>query len=372
MSAGPAAPSPGQKGPLAELLARRIAANGPITLAEYMADALGHPEHGYYRSRDPLGAAGDFTTAPEISQMFGEMIGLWAAIAWQQMGSPDPVRLVELGPGRGTLMADFLRAAKGAAGFLPAIDLHLVETSRPLRERQRRALLPSGIEARWHEDIGSVPDGPMLLVANEFFDALPIRQLQRLPDGWHERLVDRSEGQAEFRVVVSPGRSTGSALLHPRVRDTAPIGAIAEICPAGLGIMDAIGRRLASQSGAALIIDYGAAQSAPGDSFQAVKAHRFHDPLADPGAADLTAHVDFEALSTAARQAGAVPHGPIPQGAFLTGLGIEARAEMLRKAGASDVDTSLRRLLDAAEMGNLFKVLALTAPAAPTPAGFEA
>ncbi|EKE74817.1 class I SAM-dependent methyltransferase [Oceanibaculum indicum] len=348
--------------PVAALLARRIAANGPITVADYMAEALGHPVHGYYRSRDPLGAAGDFTTAPEISQMFGELIGLWAAVVWQQMGSPDPVRLVELGPGRGMLMADFLRAARLVPGFRESIRLHLVETSRPLRDRQKQALAASGVAVEWHDDIASVPDGPMILIANEFFDALPIRQLQRLPGGWHERLVDLDEAGTGFRFVVSPGRSTGAALLDPGVRETAPVGAIAEICPAGLAISATIGARLKAEGGAALLIDYGTARSAPGDSFQALKAHRFHDPLADPGTADLTAHVDFQALARAAVEAGAVAHGPVEQGTFLTALGIEARAETLRQSGAADVDAALRRLIDAREMGSLFKILALTGP----------
>ena len=348
--------------PLADLLARRIAANGPITVADYMAEALGHPVHGYYRSRDPLGAKGDFTTAPEISQMFGELIGLWAAVIWQQMGSPDPVRLVELGPGRGTLMADFLRAARRMPGFRESIRLHLVETSQPLRDRQKQALEASGVSVAWHDDVASVPDGPMILVANEFFDALPIRQLQRLPDGWHERLVDLDEAGTGFRFVVSPGRSSGAALLDPGVRDNAPAGAIAEICPAGFAIAAAIGARLKQQGGAALLIDYGTARSAPGDSFQALKAHKFHDPLADPGAADLTAHVDFQALARAAVEAGAMAHGPVGQGAFLTALGIVARAETLRQSGARDVDTALRRLIDDQEMGSLFKLLALTGP----------
>ncbi|KZD11469.1 class I SAM-dependent methyltransferase [Oceanibaculum pacificum] len=355
---------------LTGILARRIAAAGPITVADYMAEALGHPQHGYYRSRDPLGAAGDFTTAPEISQMFGELIGLWAAIAWQQMGSPGAVRLIELGPGRGTLMADFLRAARLVPGFSEAIRLHLVETSRPLRARQAEALKASGVTPHWHDTLDETPDGPMLLVANEFFDALPIRQLQRLEGGWHERLVDGDA--AGFRFVVSPGPSTAAALLHPRVRETAPVGSIAELCPAGIGIAAAIGRRLAERGGAALIVDYGTPLSAPGDSFQALQAHRFHDPLAEPGSADLTAHVDFEALAIAARQAGATGHGPVTQASFLRALGIEARADRLRKAGVGDIDASLRRLLDADEMGNLFKVLALTSLGLPVPAGFEA
>lgn len=351
---------------LADLLARRIAANGPITVADYMAEALGHPVHGYYRSRDPLGAAGDFTTAPEISQMFGEMIGLWAAVIWQRMGSPDPLRLVELGPGRGTLMADFLRAARMVPGFRESVRLHLVETSRPLRDRQKQALEAFGVPVEWHDDLAAVPDGPMILVANEFFDALPIRQLQRLPDGWHERLVDLDRNPGGdgpgFRFVVSPGRSAGAALLDPGVREGAAVGAIAEICPAGFAISAAIGARLKAEGGAALLIDYGTARSATGDSFQSLKVHRFHDPLTAPGEADLTAHVDFQALARAATQAGALAHGPVGQGGFLTALGIEARAETLRKAGASDVDAALHRLIDAEEMGNLFKLLALTGP----------
>lgn len=356
----------GGPGVLAERLARRIGAQGPLPLADFMAEA----NAAYYARGQAIGAAGDFITAPEISQVFGELIGLWAAVAWRRMGGPEPVRLVELGPGRGTLMADLLRATAAVPGFRAAIDLHLVETSPALRARQAEAL--AGAAATWHDTLAEVPDGPLLLVANEFFDALPIRQFQRTPDGWRERLVGL--GEAGFRFVL--GEAVGTPPLPAAVAKGAPPGAIAETCPAALEIAAAIGARIRTQGGAALIVDYGSVRSAPGDSFQAVRRHAYHAPLGEPGAADLTAHVDFEALANAAAAGGARPDGPETQGLWLRRLGIGARADALianadarqRQAIASGV----RRLIDAAEMGTLFKVLGLAHPALPTLPGFEA
>jgi NADH dehydrogenase [ubiquinone] 1 alpha subcomplex assembly factor 7 len=355
---------------LAEHLARRIRSTGPITIADWMAEALGHPEHGYYRTRDPLGVAGDFITAPEISQMFGELIGLWLVECWRLMGEPRPVRLAELGPGRGTLMADALRAARLRPEFLAALDLHLVETSPALRRRQAESLRPSGAAPRWHDGFATVPEGPLLLVANEFFDALPVHQFQRTAQGWRERVV--AFGEEGFRLGLAP---PGPALaLLPEASRAAPEGGIAEVSPAALGLADVIARRLVADGGAALVIDYGPAESAPGDSLQAVRGHRPHDPLRDPGAADLTAHVDFAALARAATGAGARVHGPLPQGVWLERLGLRQRAARLR-AGASpaqakEIDAAERRLLDPGEMGTLFKAMALAAPSLATPPGF--
>lgn len=289
-----------------------IATKGPLTVSEYMGLALGHPTLGYYRRQDPLGAAGDFITAPEISQMFGELIGLWAAVSWQQMGMPDPVRLVELGPGRGTLMADALRAAGQLPPFKAACRLHLVETSPALREVQASALANHGLTAdiAWHDSIDQVPEGPAIVIANEFFDALPVRQFMRTADGWRERLIDVDPDREDgFRFVLGPPSPVASALIPQAVRNAAE-GAIAEVCPAGLSIAAILGQRLTAQGGVALIVDYGHAFSAAGDTLQAVARHSYVDPLVAPGVADLTAHVDFQALARAATEQGAQTFGP--------------------------------------------------------------
>lgn len=361
-------------GTLHDLLVRRIALTGPISIASFMGEALGHPQHGYYITRDPLGAAGDFTTAPEISQMFGEMVGIWLADCWLNQGCPDPVHLVELGPGRGTLMADALRATARVPGFHAAIRLHLVETSPTLRQRQAAAL--AAYSPSWHDSLTDVPDGPTLLVANEFFDALPIRQFIRTPAGWAERKVGLNPaGQLAFTFDPSPG----GALLSPLHRGPSiPPGAIAETCPVGITIAAEIGRRLSAHAGAALIIDYGYDGPAVGDTLQALRAHRHVPVLDDPGSADLTAHVDFTALGQAARQAGAGVHpgvgASIEQGGLLRALGIEARAAALTAratpAQQADIQSALTRLTSASSMGRLFRAIALTHPAAPTPAGF--
>ena len=336
-----------------------------MTVAQFMAEALGHPTHGYYQRRDPLGRAGDFITAPEISQMFGELIGLWCVELWHAIGRPDPCHLVELGPGRGTLMADALRAARVRPAFVAAIRVHLVETSPYLRERQAGAL--QAHRPQWHASLAEVPEGPLLLVANEFFDALPVNQFELTAEGWRERVV-ASHGDGLVFGWAPPGPSFG--LLTPRQR----LGPWAEVCPAALQLAGEIGGRLARGSGAALIIDYGTSRSLPGESLQALRRHQPVDPLAEPGEADLSAHVDFAALSQAAAEAGAKTYGPLPQGEFLMRLGLAARAESLIARAtpeqARDIETARRRLLDAREMGNLFKALTLTAPGLPTPPGF--
>jgi len=358
---------------LLDHLRRRVASEGPLSVQDVMADALTHPRFGYYATRDPFGADGDFVTAPEVSQMFGELIGLWAAVVWQQIGAPAPVRLVELGPGRGTLMADALRAARPVPGFLEAADLHLVEASPALRQAQARTL--SGHAPAWHDDIASVPDGPAIVIANEFFDALPIAQLVRAESGWRERRLAFDPASGAPVWTLTPGASPLAALLDPAVQATARPGDVAEVSPVSLSVADALARRIAGVGGAALVIDYGHAASAAGDSLQAVKAHAYADVLATLGEADLTAHVDFAALARAVEQAGASAHGPVTQAAFLTTLGVAQRAESLC-AGASavqarDVRAAMARLIGAGEMGTLFKVAAWTARGAPVPPGFE-
>lgn len=347
--------------PLADRLARQIAAGGPISVAHYMGEANQH----YYATRDPLGADGDFTTAPEISQMFGELVGLALADVWMRSGRRPDATYAELGPGRGTLAADALRAMERAA-LAPRV--HLVETSPTLRERQR-ALLPHVVH---HDTIDSLPDtGPLLVVANEFFDALPVRQCIRVGDEWRERVVIRREAEGRFMAV--PGYRRIESGLPPIAAD-APDGAILESPIMGAGIAYALAHRIARQGGAAIIIDYGYAGPALGDTLQAVKAHGFADPFADPGEVDLTTHVDFTMLGNMARQAGLRVFGPVGQGDYLRRLGIDARADQLAgtsPARAAEVEAARARLTEDDAMGTLFKAMAWTHPDWADPAGFE-
>jgi NADH dehydrogenase [ubiquinone] 1 alpha subcomplex assembly factor 7 len=389
---------------LRQELAELIASEGPISLARYMALALSHPRHGYYRSRQPFGARGDFITAPDISQMFGELTGLWAADCWANMGRPERVAFIELGPGRGTLMADALRAAAVMPGFLDASSIHLVEMSKPLRVLQGEALARVGhvgdasacagarkdedhraaprtksenrhdvrakVPIAWHERFAEIPEGPLILIANEFFDALPIRQYMRGSEGWRERLIGLDDqGALAFGL---------SANIEPALRLAAPEGAVLEVCPDALALMRDIAVRLVAHGGTALLIDYGHARQGFGDTLQAMRRHKFVDPLAAPGEADLTAHVDFAALGQAARKAGAGVHGPVKQGDLLRALGIEARARRLKERAsvpqAAAIDAALTRLTGeaAGEMGALFKAMAISNPPMPSLAGFGA
>ncbi len=323
-----------------------------------MAAAMAH----YYQSGDPFGAEGDFVTAPEVSQMFGELIGLWCVDTWRAMGAPPRFILVELGPGRGTLMRDALRAARLAPDFLGAAELHLVETSPVLRARQADMLADH--RPSWHALVEDVPDGPMLLVANEFFDALPVRQFVLSDKGWEERRVAIRDDC--FAFVVGP--PVFDMPWPPSV-----LGAIREISPEALAYATWLGRRLGQQGGAALLIDYGYRDSACGDTLQALKAHHRRDVLHEPGEADITAHVDFAALAQAASGAGARVYGPVEQGFFLRALGIEKRATRLMEASpahAAMVAAGLRRLTDPDAMGSLFKAMAIADPALRSLAGF--
>jgi NADH dehydrogenase [ubiquinone] 1 alpha subcomplex assembly factor 7 len=358
--------------PLADLLRRLIRAQGPLGVGRYMTLALAHPEHGYYTSRDPLGAAGDFVTAPEISQLFGELLGLALAQHWLEAGRPEPAVLVELGPGRGTLLADALRATRGVPGFAAALELHLVEASPVLRARQDERL---GAHApRWHASLGTVPEtGPLLLLANEFFDVLPLRQFVRRAGRWHERLValDPAGGLA-FALASLP------TPLPLAEGEGAPEGAVLEVAPAREALAQEIGRRVKGGGGLALVVDYGEAGGGGGgfaDTFQAVRDHRPADPLQAPGEADLTAHVDFAALARAARIGGAAAYGPVEQAAFLARLGLDLRLERLLRsatpAQAAILKAGAERITAPEEMGRLFKALALTSPGAPVPPGFE-
>jgi SAM-dependent MidA family methyltransferase len=315
----------------------------------------------YYAARDPLGAAGDFITAPEISQMFGELVGAWIADLWQRAGRP-PVHYVEFGPGRGTLAADALRAMR-AAGLMPPV--HFVETSPVMRAAQARRV-PA---ATWHDDLATLPtDAPLLVVANEFLDALPVRQLVKTYNGWRERMV----GHGPEGFMPMPGTIPCDEEV-PRQFHAAPIGSILESSPASRALVHDLATRLVRQGGAAILIDYGYADAAPGDTLQAVHAHAYADPFAAPGASDLTAHVDFSALGEAARAAGLRLHGPAPQGEWLGMLGLAQRAATLARAAPDRTDeiaTAHARLTGDEEMGQLFKAMALVSPNWPEPAGF--
>jgi SAM-dependent MidA family methyltransferase len=350
---------------LADVLARRIAATGPISIADYMTDCLLHPDHGYYTTRDPFGTSGDFITAPEISQMFGELIGLCLAQTWLDQGAPSRITLAELGPGRGTLMADLLRATKAVPGFHQSAHIHLVEASPALRNIQKNRL--SGVEATWHDTTADLPDAPLFLVANEFFDALPIRQFVRDTKGWRERQVGLQDGRLCFGLSAA----TPLRMLAHRLEDTQP-GDLVEHCAQAAPIIAELSRRIAANGGAALIIDYGDWRSL-GDTLQAVAQHKTTDPLDAPGMADLTAHVDFEGLAKAATE---VSYSRLTtQGVFLERLGITQRAQALAsKLGGSARVTHIaahRRLTHPEEMGSLFKVLGLSPKDARPPPGLE-
>jgi SAM-dependent MidA family methyltransferase len=351
--------------PLEIEIRRRIKAVGPMPVAQFMTLCLIHPQYGYYVTRDPLGTQGDFTTAPEISQMFGELVGLWSAAVWKQMGSPEDVRLIELGPGRGTMMLDALRALQTVPDFRRALVVHFVEISPALEERQRQAM--GGIDApvNWHKSIDDVPPGRSIILANEFFDALPVHQAVMCVDGWHERVVRIADDDSfQFGHARDP-MPLFDQMLPPQLRD-APIGTIFEWRTDQIALE--IGRRVVHGEGAALVIDYGHARSAAGDTLQAVGSHQFANPLHAPGQIDLTAHVDFEALAHAGENIGARILGPIGQGEFLQRLGIETRAGALKKGSPlgknTEIDAAVARLTSSSGsgMGALFKVIAFAHP----------
>jgi NADH dehydrogenase [ubiquinone] 1 alpha subcomplex assembly factor 7 len=341
---------------LHNIIAERIRSQGPVTLAEYMGLAL----DAYYGSKNPFGVTGDFITAPEISQMFGEMIGAWLADLWLQMGSPPEVRLVELGPGRGTLAADIMRTISAWPNFKAAMTLHLVETSQRLRDIQASAL--KNHRALWHDSFSSIPEGICFVIANEFFDALPIQQFEKIKGKWRERRVGYDSQKNSFHFVSADPDMDITGLM-PEKFLSAPEGSIFEISPLSLQILEEISNRISVRGGAALIIDYGHTEPGFGDTLQAVAQHQYSDPLQNPGEKDITAHVDFGTFKTVAEQT-AVVAGPVTQGQFLTALGIESRARKLcekadEKKGL-DIMADLNRLVDPREMGRLFKVMALT------------
>ena len=354
-------------------LAALIRAHGPIGVDDYLADALGHPQEGYYMTQEPIGAAGDFITAPEVSQMFGEMICAWLAQSWREMGEPSILQLVEMGPGRGALMADILRASAVAPGFARALRVTLIETSGRLRYRQQRALRKFDADIRWTANLSEAAPGPLLLVANEFLDCLPIRQFVKRNARWHERRVGLKAGGAETELAfITDATPTDVSTFLPRPLAQAQDGAIFEHRPAMGALIAEIGGRLNEFKGRALFIDYGHGKSAVGDTLQAVRGHAYWPPLASPGRADITSHVDFEAAARAGLAADLAVAGPVAQGDFLRRCGIETRAAALKRAAApGEIEAALRRLAHPDQMGALFKCLCLSHKDLPPPAAFS-
>ncbi|GEO81464.1 class I SAM-dependent methyltransferase [Pararhodospirillum oryzae] len=359
--------------PLMDALRARLQVEGTLDVETWMGLCL----EAYYGQGTAIGAQGDFITAPEVSQMVGELLGLWAAVTWMGMGQPPCVHLVEAGPGRGTLMADALRALAPVPAFRAALRVHLIETSPGLRALQQTALASCGVPVSWHDRLDDVPAGPLIVLANEFLDALPVRQYRRAADGtgWHERRVAPGPAGSPTPLVFVDGPVLAEAppLLQPAHRAARP-GAVVEVCPQAHAFVDQVARRLAADTGAALFLDYGPAASGPGDTVQAMAGHAFVPVLDQPGRVDLTAHVDFQALATTARAAGARVDGVVAQGVFLCQLGLRERASALM-AGATarqarDLATAVQRLVDPAAMGTHFKVMGLAALSLPRLAGF--
>lgn len=347
--------------PLTPILREKIAASGPISIADYMSLALGHPEHGYYIKRDPLGARGDFITAPEISQIFGEMLGLWCAQLWAQMGA-GPISIVELGPGRGTLMSDLLRATKSAAGFHESITIHMVETSPVLAHAQYMKLRDEHPRIEWLDSVEELPKTKTLLIANEFFDALPIKQYVMTDEGMREKRVtwDATHGVFDF-ILADPG------LMLAKSGNAIPPGTVMEHSPASRSVMRQLAHHIKTHGGAGLIIDYGYLGEAHHDTLQALKAHLFHPVLADPGEADITAHVDFQSLMDIARDAGNYVAPLVNQGEFLIRMGAQLRLEILLRNATGpqrqNLISGLERLISPQAMGELFKVMSFISEA---------
>ena len=345
-----------------------IEKSGPMPFARYMELALQHPEYGYYKNGDPVGTSGDFITAPEISQMFGELIGLSLAEAWKNMGKPEAFTLLELGPGHGTLMQDALRATAKIQGFHAAMKLHLLETNATLREKQKEKL---GVYNPVYIENFEVLQQPTFIIANEFFDALPVRQFEKAADGWRERLVGLDGDELAFTMSLPD--NAFQLFIPPDMRD-APVGTVHEVSLPTLTITREIAKQVVSTGGAALIVDYGYTVTPGKGTIQAVSSHRHADVLERPGEVDLTAHVDFPALKQIAQSQGAVVLGPIGQGEFLQTLGIDMRSAQLKHNAtpeqATAIDAAVHRLTDSGEMGTLFKVMAITSPQYGLLAGF--
>ncbi len=360
--------------PLEKEIRRLIAVSGPMPVARYMSLCLAHPQYGYYVTRDPFGAGGDFTTAPEVSQIFGELLGLWALSVWRMMGEPASVNLIELGPGRGTMMRDALRAAKVLPKFRQALSVHLVEISPTLEQLQRSSLSDSDLPMFWHRNLLDVPEGPSIILANEYLDALPVHQVVKQSDGWHERVIGLN-AIGNFALGLAPDPLPQFDRFMPKKIKEAPVGAIFE-WRNDIHAFD-IARRV-RDNGAALFIDYGHAESDVGETLQSVNEHAFADPLSAPGNADITAHVDFFIFGQAAESMGTAVQGPVTQAQFLRELGIDARADALRRGAsteqAASITAAVTRLTEGGRtgMGELFKVMALRDPKFDPLPGFAA
>jgi len=350
--------------PLEKEIRRLIAVSGPMPIARYMSLCLTHPQHGYYVTRDPFGAGGDFTTAPEVSQIFGELLGLWALSVWRMMGEPEAVNLIELGPGRGTMMRDALRAAKVLPKFRQALSVHLVEISPALESLQRHNLGDADVPLTWHRNLIEVPEGPAIILANEYLDALPVHQVVKQADGWHERVIGLN-ANGDFALGLAPDALPQFDRFMPRKIKEAPVGAVFE-WRNDIHAFD-IARQVRG-GGAALLIDYGHVESDVGETLQSVNEHAFADPLSAPGMADITAHVDFQIFGQAAASMGAVVQGPVTQAKFLRELGIDARAEALRRCATpeqtANITAAVTRLTEGGRtgMGEMFKVIAICDP----------
>lgn len=354
--------------PLARKLKDRIRRDGPIAVADYMRACLQDTDHGYYVKRPAIGAAGDFVTAPEISQIFGELLGLWSAVVWQQMGSPERFNLIELGPGRGTLMRDALRAARRVPGFVAAAELHLVEVGSELRRLQASTLAEAGLVPTWHADLADVPPAPSIVIANEFIDALPVEQLVRGEAGWRRRTVELDTAE---RLVFGLDAG-GPVVLPPGGPIEAEAGAILEH-RVTTELASSLARLAAAGPLAALIIDYGHAGAAIGDTLQAVRRHHYEHPLTSPGEADLTALVEFTSLADAALSLGLATDGPATQAELLGALGIMERASRLMAANptkAARIEADVARLMSPSGMGTRFKALGLRSRGMPVLPGF--
>ncbi|MGY6661409.1 MAG: class I SAM-dependent methyltransferase [Glycocaulis sp.] len=359
---------------IAANLRARMASQGPLPVSVVMMEALFDPMAGYYATRDPIGAGADFVTAPEISQMFGELLGLWAAQCWQDMGSPESLVLAELGPGKGTMMADMLRAARAVPGFADALKVSLVEASAALKMVQGQTLARAGVPVGWAKSLETIPAGPAIIFGNEFLDCLPVRQAVRVEGQWRERCVTlHPDDESRFAFVTGPVIAEDDPFIPEALRDS-PDGTLAELRPGDAQVVDALAARFSDHPGHALFIDYGPSLSEPGDTLQAIREHQKVDPLDAPGTADLTARVDFDTLAQRARAAGLDVYGPVEQGAFLKSLGMEQRAAALaasRPDQRGTIARQLHRLTAGEEMGVLFKVIALSAPGMPAPPGLE-
>ncbi|WP_120498835.1 class I SAM-dependent methyltransferase [Kiloniella sp. EL199] len=360
-----------KKGSLFESFRRRIKLEGAISVADYMADVLIAPTHGYYISNEPFGVSGDFITSPEISQMFGELIGFWCADTWNNMGGPTEIHLVEMGPGRGTLMSDLMRAAAMVPGLHSAVKIHLIEVSPKLRKKQKEAL--SEYDVSWYDDLTDLPQGPCIFIANEFFDALPIRQFERSPKGWCERLITLDEDETDLVFTLSSPSKAIETIIPLELVDSHE-GAVVELSSIAANVSAQISHHINNYGGAALFVDYGWATPTAKPSLQAIRSHKKHPVLQEPGTADISAFVDFPTLKKSAQANGVTVYGTITQGDFLRSLGIEQRAEMLRRNADQkqviDIAAAEHRLTDPSQMGNLFKVMALTKSDQPTPAAF--